>query len=411
MARKILTTKRSAKRQAGQDVKAPALQGIKVLDMTWVGPGPFCTTLLGDLGAEVIKIHEPYPERRGSLITQVFPNSPDFPGFRNCKTLGLNLKTKEGRNIFYDLSKTADVIVDGSRPGVMKRLGIDYATIAKINPAIVYASLTGYGQDGPYRDLAGHDINYISIGGLLGITGTAEGEPVIPGIPIADFAAGGMSAATAILAALMVRERTGRGQLVDVSMTDAIVGLMSVWINPYLAWGVAFQRGKTWLTGQWPWYNVYETKDGKYISVGAIETGFYVNLCQLLGCEDFIKHQYAEGEKREEIFRYFKKTFLTRTRDEWVKILRQKDTCVAPVYSIDELVSDPQLLARGMIQEMPHPVLGHIKQVGFMFKLLSSPSQIGNWSTRFGQYTEEILLGLGYDATSIDTLRQREVIS
>ncbi len=411
MARKSSTKTNRTKRQVRQKGTTPALQGVKVLDMTWVGPGPFCTTLLGDLGAEVIKIHEAHPERRGGLILQVFPNSPDFPGFRNCKTLGLNLKTEEGRNIFYDLSKTADVVIEGSRPGVMKRLGIDYATIKKMNPAIVYTSLTGYGQDGPYRNLVGHDINYISIGGLLGITGTAGGEPVIPGIPIADFAGGGLSAAVAILAALMVRERTGKGQFIDVSITDTMVGLMSIWINPYLTWGIACQRGETWLSGQWPWYNVYETKDRKYISIGALEAGFYGNLCQLLGREDFIEHQYAEGEKREEIFQYFKKTFLTKTRDEWVKILRQKDTCVAPVHSIDELVSDPQLLARGMIKEMPHPVLGQVKQVGFMFKLLNSQLQIRNWSTRFGQHTEEIMLELGYDSAKIKALRKKGVIS
>jgi len=411
LARKSFVKANRMKKQVGQEKTTPALQGIKVLDMTWVGPGPFCTTLLGDLGAEVIKIHEPHPERRGGLITQVFPNSPDFPGFRNCKTLGLNLKTEEGRNIFYDLSKTADVVVEGSRPGVVKRLGIDYAALKKINPAIVYASLTGYGQDGPYRNLVGHDINYESIGGLLGITGPAGGEPVIPGIPIADFAGGGLSATIAIMAALMAREKTGKGQFIDVSITDTIVGLMSIWINPYLAWGVACQRGETWLSGQWPWYNVYETKDRKYISIGAIEAGFYANLCQLLGREDFIEHQYAEGEKREEIFRYFKQTFLTKTRDEWVKILRQKDTCVAPVYSIEELVSDPQLLARGMIQDMPHPVLGHVKQVGFMLKLLNSPSQIRNWSTQFGQHTEEIMLELSYDSAKIKALRKKGVIS
>jgi crotonobetainyl-CoA:carnitine CoA-transferase CaiB-like acyl-CoA transferase len=186
---------------------------------------------------------------------------------------------------------------------------------------------------------------------------------------------------------------------------------MSIWINPYLTWGIACQRGETWLSGQWPWYNVYETKDRKYISIGALEAGFYTNLCQLLGREDFIEHQYAEGEKREEIFQYFKKTFLTKTRDEWVKILRQKDTCVAPVYSIDELVSDPQLLARGMIKEIPHPVLGKIKQVGFMFKLLNSPPQIRNWSTRFGQHTAEIMRTLGYETASIEALRQKGVIS
>jgi len=302
-------------------------------------------------------------------------------------------------------------VMESYRPGVMKRLGVDYDTIKKINPEIVYASVTGYGQDGPYRDVVGHDIKYISIGGLLGMTGTAGGPPVIPGTPIADFAAGGMSAALAIVAALMARERTGKGQFVDVSMTDAIVALMAEWINPYLVYGIVSKRGETWLTGQWPWYNVYETKDGKHISIGAVETWFYANLCRLLGREDFIQHQFAESEKRDEIFRYFRQTFLTKTRDEWVKILRQKDTCVAPVYSIDELASDPQLTARGMISEMPHPVLGSVKQVGSMLKLSDSPFQVRNWSTRFGQHTDEILLELGYDAARIDALRQAGVIN
>ena len=393
-----------------EETAAP-LEEIKVLDMTWLGPGPFCSTLLGDLGAEIIKIHEPHPEQRGGPITFVFPNSPDFPGLRNCKTLGLNLKTESGQSIFYELAKTADVVMEGSRPGVAKRLGIDYDCIRKINPRIVYASLTGYGQYGPYRDVVGHDINYISIGGLLGMTGTAGGAPVIPGVPMADFAGGGMSAAIAILAALMAREKTGKGRFLDVSLTDGIIGLMSVWINPYLVWGVVLRRGETWLTGQWPWYNVYQTKDGRYISIGAVEPWFYANLCQLLGREDFIEHQYSDGEKRQEIFRYFRETFLTKTRDEWMAILRQKDTCVAPVYSLEELVSDPQLIARGMIAELPHPVLGSVKQVGSIFKLSDSQFQVRNWATRFGQHTEEILLELGYDATHIDALRQSGAIN
>ncbi len=398
------------KKQAREKAIPAALPGIKVLDMTWAGPGPFCATLLGDLGAEIIKIHEPEPERRGGPILYTFLDSSKFPGLRNCRTMGLNLKSEDGRNIFYELAKSADVVMESFRPGAVKRLGIDYRTVRKLNPSIVYVSLTGYGQDGPYRDFVGHDINYISTGGLLGITGTAGGAPVIPGVPIADFAAGGMSATIAILAALMTRDRTGRGQFVDVAMTDGIVGLMSVWINPYLVWGIASERGKTWLTGQWPWYNVYETKDGKYISVGAIEPWFYANLCQLLGCEDFVEHQFAEGEKLDEIFRYFKETFLSKTRDEWLGILRRKDTCVAPVYSVDELASDPHLIARGMIAEMPHPVLGSVKQVGSILKMSESPCQVRNWSTRFGQHTEEILLELGYDAGHVDALRKAEAI-
>jgi len=397
-------TKQRPKKQSG------ALQDIRVLDLTWLGPGPFCSTLLGDLGADIIKIHEPDVERRGGFIKHMLPDSPEHPGLRNCRVMGLDLKAVDGRNIFYDLAKTADVVMESYRPGVTRRLRIDYRTLAKINPRIVYVSFSGYGQTGPYRDLVGHDINYISIGGLLGLTGKANGSPVIPGVPIADFAAGGMVAAIDILAALRERDRTGKGQYADVSLTDGIVGMMSVWINPYLSWGVLSKRGETWLGGKWSWYNVYETRDGKYISIGALEPHFYANLCRLIGRKDLIGHQFAEGDKGGEIFRYFKKVFLTKTREEWLEILRQKDTCVAPVYSIDELVSDPQLIARKTIDELPHPTLGRVKQVGSILKLSDSPFRVRNWSTRFGQHTKEILNELGYDKARIKAVRKKGVI-
>jgi len=388
---------------------ALALEGLRILDMAWLGPGPFCANTLGDLGAEVIKIYEAHPERRGGPVMFLFDTAVQ-PGFRNCRTMGLNLKAEAGRSIFYDLAKSADVVMEGFRPGVVKRLGVDYDTIKEINPRIVYASLTGYGQEGPYRDLVGHDINYISVGGLLGMTGPVGGAPIIPGAIIADFAAGGMSAAIGILAALMARERTGRGQFVDMSMTDAVVELTSIQISPYLYNRMVPKKGETMFTGHYPWYNVYQTKDGKYISIGALEPWFYANLCELLGCQHFLEHQFAEGEKREEILNYFRETFLTKTRDEWVALLRQKDTCVAPVYDIDEVESDPQLIARRMIIESDHPTLGRVKQVGSMHKLSDSPVEVRNWSTRFGQHTEEILLELGYDKTRIKELFEAEVI-
>jgi len=390
---------------------AAPLEGIRVLDMAWLGPGPFCANLLGDLGAEVIKVYEARPERRGGPVLFLFPDSPNFPGWRNCKTMGLNLKAQEGRDIFYELARTADVITEGFRPGVVKRLAVDYETIRKINPKIVYASLTGYGQDGPYHDVVGHDINYISVGGLLGTLRQPGGAPVIPRLPLADFAAGGMCAVISILAALMARDKIGKGQYVDVSMTDAVAQLMWALLLPALLGGVS-EKGETTATGERPrpWYNVYETKDGKYISIGSVEPWFYANLCQLLGREDLIDHQYAEGEKREEIHQCFKETFLTKTRDEWVEILRQKDTCVAPVYALEEVISDPHLLAREMIVELDHPTLGRAKQIGSMIKLSESALQARNWSQRFGQHTEEILLELGYDKVRINQLREAEVI-
>lgn len=382
-----------------------------MLDMAWQGPGIFCATVLGDLGAEVIKVYEARPERRGGPILFMYPDSPIFPGWRNCKTMGLDLKNDEGRGIFYELVKTADIVTEGFRPGTAKRLGVNYDTLKGINPRIVYASLTGFGQDGPYRDIVGHDINYISLGGLLGTLKSPDGPPVVPRTVLAD-SAGGMCAVIGILAALMGRGNTGKGQYVDVSMTDAIVELMMPVLFPMLLGQVVSEKGETIATGEQPrpWYNVYETKDGKYISVGSVEPWFYANLCHLLGREDFIEHQYAEGEKREEIQRYFTETFLTKTRDKWLEILRQKDTCVAPVYSPGEVVSDPHFRARGMIVEVDHPTLGRAKQIGSMIKLSESPFEARNWSQRFGQHTEEILLDLGYGEKRIKELFEAEVI-
>jgi crotonobetainyl-CoA:carnitine CoA-transferase CaiB-like acyl-CoA transferase len=398
--------------ETGGTQMTAALDGIRVLDMAWQGPGTFCSTILGDLGAEVIKIYEAHPERRGGPLIFMYPDAPIFPGWRNCKTMGLNLKTEEGRSIFYKLVNTADVILEGFRPGTTKRLGIDYDAVKNVNPGMVYASLTGYGQDGPYRDVVGHDINYISIGGLLGTLLSPDGHPVIPRTVLADFAAGGMSAVIGILAAITARERTGRGQYVDVSMTDAIVALMMPVLLPCLLGETVSERGETIATGERPrpWYNVYETKDGKYMSVGSVEPWFYANLCRLLGREDFIEHQYAEGEKRDEILEYFTKTFLTKTREEWMATLTQEDTCVAPVYTPEEVITDPHLRAREMIVEVDHPTLGTARQIGSMIKLSESPFQARNWSRQFGQHTEEIMLELGYDMARIKQLYDAEVI-
>ncbi|MEA1959591.1 MAG: CaiB/BaiF CoA-transferase family protein [Chloroflexota bacterium] len=385
-----------------------ALEGIKILDMCWIGPGAFCSEMLGDLGADVIKISDVQMERIGALPKMVFDN---YPGLRNCRTMGLDLKAEAGRQVFYDLANTADVLMEGFRPGVVKRLGVDYDTIKAINPRIVYTSLSSYGQDGPYRDIVGHDVNYLAVSGLLGVTGPKGGKPIIPGAVVADWA-GAMCASTGILAALMSRERTGKGQFVDVSITDAITEVTSMQINPYL-----YQRGEppkksdTIFSGHYPWYNVYETKNGKYISIATLEPKFFANLCRLLDGEEFIPHQYDEGEKQEEMFSFFREKFLTKTRDEWMDLLMYKDTCFTPVYDIDELEFDSQLIARKMILEFDHPAAGCLKQIGSMHKLSDSPVEVRNVVTRFGQHTAEILAEIGYDSNSIDALGGAGVIS
>ena len=381
---------------------ALALDGIKIMNMCWIGPGAFCTEMLSDLGADVIRISDVDPGKHSALPMMVFEA---YPGLRNCRTLGVNLKTEEGREVFRDLAKSADVMMEGFRPGVSKRLGIDYDTIKEINPRMVYASLSGYGQDGPYRDIVGHELNYMAISGLLDLTGPKGGTPAIPGAVVADWS-GGLSAGVGILAALIARDRTGKGQFLDVSITDAITEVTSMQTNPYLyKRGIVPKRGETIWNGMYPWYNVYETKDKKHITIATLEPKFFANLCRLLSCEEFVPHQFDEGEKRDEMFRFFGDKFKTKTRDEWVELLMYADTCFAPVLGIDEVEFDPQLIARQMILESDHPTAGRLKQIGSMHKLSDSPVEVRNWVTGFGQHTEEILREIGYTDNHISELR------
>jgi alpha-methylacyl-CoA racemase len=387
-----------------------ALDGIRIVDLTNVGPGAHCTRILADLGADVIRIVEArsVTEKRGRRQWK----APiwAYGMRRNTRPLGLDLKRKEGLEVFFDLVSKADVVMVGLRPSAAERLGVHYEAVEKANPRVVYASLTGFGSDGPYRDVAGHDINYQSIGGVVGLTGRADGPPTIPGATAADSAGGGMHAAIAILAALISQRATGRGQFVDVSATDGIVNMLCVAIDEYLATGAEPKRGAALLTGLHPWYNIYETADGKYLSVGAIEAHFYANLCRLMGLEDLIPHQYAEGEKREEIFRRFAEVFRTRTRDEWVSLLMEADTCTAPVYAISELVSDPNLLHRKMIIEVDHPTEGKMKQAGFMVKLSGTPGEVKHVDPQPADFTEEILSEAGLGRARIDALREAGVV-
>jgi crotonobetainyl-CoA:carnitine CoA-transferase CaiB-like acyl-CoA transferase len=393
------------------------LEGITVLDLTRLAPGPYCTMILADLGAEVIKIEEPGPptgrraQQAAGLPTTPPPrygverHSPHWALNRNKKTLGLNLKHDAARQIFYRLAERADVVVEEFRPGVAKRLGIDYDTLRQRNARLIYCAITGYGQTGPYKDLVGHDINYISTAGCLGMIGQKGGPPVIPHNLIADFAAGGMHGAIGILAALMARERTGRGQLVDIAMTDGVYSLLVSHLSTYFATGLVPRRGEGLLDGAAHYYNVYETKDGKWLSIGAIEPWFYANLCKALGREDFLPHEFADADKREEIKQAFREIFKTKTRDEWFDILTQHDICVAKVYDLDETEHDPQLRARDMIVEVAHPEAGPVKQVGISVKLSETPGRIRFLAAPLGTHTEEILVGLGYTAEQIAELR------
>jgi crotonobetainyl-CoA:carnitine CoA-transferase CaiB-like acyl-CoA transferase len=394
-----------------------ALEGVKILDLTRLAPGPYCVMLLADLGADVIRVEEfgPKEGRRAAQPSSsdiysemhgfASPNSPYNALNRNKRSIALNLKTEEGRKIFYKLIETTDVVVEEFRPGTTKRLGVDYETLRQINSRIIYCAITGFGQDGPYRDLAGHDINYVALAGALSLIGYRGGPVVVPHNFLGDFAGGGMHGAIAILAALMARQKTGRGQFVDVSLFDGVVSLMSMILSYYFATGVSPGPGEHVDNGGFPFYNVYETNDNKYISLGPIEPWFWANLCRAVGREDLVSTQWDTGVKRDETFNVLKGLFKTKTRDEWHKILSETDTCASKVQTLDELPIDPHIQHRKLVVEIDHPHEGKVRQVGSPFKLSDTPPQIRRYTPASGEHTEEVLLEAGFSKAEIQNFR------
>jgi len=396
-----------------------ALEKIRVLELTPLAPGEFCTMILGDFGAEVLKVESPAGKLGLALQGEINRKEAAYnPLDRNKKSIVLNLKSQAGRQAFYRLAEQADVIVEGFRPGVVKNLGIDYDTIKKLNPKIVYCSLSGYGQNGPYRDFPGHDINYISMAGVLGLIGPSGMPPVIPMNFIADFAGASLYGVIGILMALVARNETGEGQYVDVAFTDGVISLATFLTTWYFLQGAIPKRGETMLHGAYPYYGAYETKDGKYISIGCVEPHFWENLCRLIGKEEYIPYQVSlehflqkpDDKKWEEISSYLKQCFLTKTRDEWFELLIEKDIPAGKVYTLDEVFSDPQVIEREMVTEVEHPTFGKIKQAGIAPKLSYTPGKIRTFTPLAGEHTEEVLRGLGYSSEEIDNLRKEGTI-
>ncbi|MFH1646603.1 MAG: CaiB/BaiF CoA-transferase family protein [Chloroflexota bacterium] len=393
-----------------------ALEGLKILDLTRYAPGPYCTMLLGDLGADIIKIEEVgLPTgRRGEHMKGLdavptpkefpTPDTPYDPLNRNKRSIRLNLKAEKGRRIFLQLAEKADVVVEGFRPGVTARLGIDYPTLKEINPRLIYCAITGYGQDGPYRDLPGHDINYIAHAGVVGALTIPGHPPPVPGNFIGDMAAGGMQAAIGILAALAARERTGRGQFVDIAMTDGAVSLACLYLGRYFQLGRLPGAEEKETCGASPLYNHYQARDGRFISIACLEPWFSANLCRALGCEELIPH-LADADKTEELRAYFTAKFLTRTSNEWVDILAKADVPVSRVNSLDELAADPQLEHRRMVVEVDG-----VKQAGISIKLSETPGRIKDAGASPGENTVRVLAELGYGEAEIEELKKDGVI-
>ena len=402
---------------------AAALDGIKILELTRVGPGAFCTMMLADMGAEVLKIEappsaklagsgaSPKPEDARKLATS-FTN-------RNKRSMTLNLKDPAGRAILQELAKSYDVLVEGFRPGVMQRLGGDYETLKTLNPRLIYCALSGFGQDGPYRDHPAHDLNYLSLAGVANLIGQPEGPPAIPLNIVADYAGASMHGVTGIMFALFARERTGKGQFVDVSYLDTTISLLAATPNvrDYFADDVVPSRGKGLFGGGYAYYGFYETKDRKMITIGCTEPWLWENLCDairrpdLKDCRmkagDFSshtteRHTYARAE--------LQKLFLTKTRDEWFDILCKADVCVGKVYEVPEVFQDPQVRHRQMAVELDHPVAGKVTQAGVAVKLSDTPGSIRSFAPALGQNTEDVLRAMGYSAAKIAELREKAVV-
>jgi crotonobetainyl-CoA:carnitine CoA-transferase CaiB-like acyl-CoA transferase len=372
------------------------LEGVKILDLARLGPGPHAAQVLGDFGADIIKI-EP-PSRGGIELTM-----PDVLR-RNTRSMRLNLKKPKGREVFEKLVRQFDVVVEGFRPGVAARLGMDYDSLSKLKEDIICVSLSGLGQDGPYSQIAAHDLNYQSLAGIPHMTGDRDGAPKIPGNAIADDA-GGISAALSIMIALFHKERTGEGQYVDFAMVDTLLNMMLLQLNEAQESGESPQRGETTLSGKYAFYNIYECGDGKSISLGTFEPWFWARLCELINVPEFADRQYPESESEaEEQKATLREIFLTRDRDTWVELLMFEDTCVTPVLSLDEVMADRHHRERGAILAGSDIGEGFTDQVGMIYKLSRTPGTIRRAAPKTGADTAEILLEIGYSDTVIDEI-------
>lgn len=371
------------------------LEGITVLDLSSVGPGTRASRWLADYGATVVKVGA--VPSAGSV--QIIPVYHAYGGGRGQRRALFDLKSAEGKEAFLRLAATADVVIESFRPGVVDRLGVGYDDVRARNPKIVYCSTSGYGQSGPYSQWAGHDLNYLALGGYLDASQRAEGgQPPVPGTTIADSAAGGMHAVMSICAALV----RGEGAYLDVSVADAVVQLMSVNVEDHLATGAVPGHRHTMTTGRYAAYDTYRCSDGGWISVGAIEPKFWANFCNLIGLPQWATEQTNDA-LQDQIRAEVAEVIATRTRDEWTELLAPNDTCVAPVLSIPEVVADPQL-SQGLVTSV-HPTHGEFRSVG---PTLAGQVRDERYELREGTETDtdELLAAAGLRSDEIQKLRE-----
>lgn len=363
------------------------LKSIRVLDLTRLLPGPYCTMLLADFGADVTKVEQPglgdYARFIGAKEgeSSAFFNSLN----RNKQSVTLDLKTEAGKTRILEMIEEADVLIESFRPGVMEKLGLDYETLKLKHPELIYCAITGYGQTGPYKDLPGHDLNYLSYAGLLDLMGKSDGDPVVPGTTIADIAGGALPATIGILMSLIHRKETGEGQFVDIGMMDGVIPLLQTLLPDFLASGNSPKRGSQPLDGGHANYNVYETKDERFLAVGAVEEKFWVNFCETICRPDLITLLNAPLHQQHQIKADIQNVIITKTLAEWVREFTDIEACVSPVNTLEEMVEDPQVIARNMIETIFDESLGEVKQIGIPIKLSKTPGKIRSLAPRLNQ--------------------------
>lgn len=400
-----------------------ALQGIRVLDLTRLLPGGYCTQLLADYGAEVIKVEDTGlgdyirwapPYHGGEEMQASGTRSALYLSLnRNKRSIRVDLKSEAGREALTKLVGETDVLVEGFRPGVMDRLGLGYEHLREINPGLVYCAITGYGQDGPYRDRAGHDQNYLALNGVLGLTGTppadgSPGQPVLPGVQIADLAGGAMMAAFGILAALHERNASGLGQLVDVSMTDGARSMLAMEAARYFCAGEVQRRGDGQLGGGAICYLPYEAADG-WVSCAALEPKFWAAFCSGVGREDLVEKQFERPGT--EAWREVAAIFAARTRQEWSAFNHEHDCCIEPILELDEALESELASEREATVEWDQPGIGTVRQLGPPVKLDRTPGRVREPAPTLGEHTAEILAEAGYSEGDIEQLLESGAVA